>query len=42
MKMNPIVHFEMPAEDKKRIAKFYSKAFGRKTKQLGPEMENMF
>jgi uncharacterized protein len=38
MKMNPVVHFEMPAEDKKRIAKFYSKAFGWKTKQLGPEM----
>lgn len=36
--MNPVVHFEMPAEDKKRMAKFYTKAFGWKTKQLGPEM----
>lgn len=28
MKMNPVVHFEMPAEDKKRMSKFYTKAFG--------------
>lgn len=37
-KMNPVVHFEMPAEDKKRMADFYTKAFGWKTKMLGPEM----
>jgi predicted enzyme related to lactoylglutathione lyase len=37
-KMNPIVHFEMPAENKKRITEFYSKVFGWKTEQLGPEM----
>ncbi len=37
MKMNPVVHFEMPAEDKKRMSKFYTKAFGWQTKQLGPE-----
>lgn len=36
--MNPVVHFEMPAEDKKRMADFYTKAFGWQTKQLGPEM----
>ncbi len=36
--MNPVVHFEMPAEDKNRMAKFYTSAFGWKTKQLGPEM----
>lgn len=38
MKMNPVVHFEMPAEDRKRMADFYTKAFGWKTQQLGPEM----
>jgi len=38
MKMNPVVHFEMPADDRKRMSDFYSKAFGWKTQQLGPEM----
>jgi predicted enzyme related to lactoylglutathione lyase len=37
-KMNPVVHFEMPAENRKRMAEFYTKAFGWKTEQLGPEM----
>ena len=37
-KMNPVVHFEMPAEDRKRMSDFYSKVFGWKTKQLGKEM----
>ena len=36
--MNPVVHFEMPADDRKRMSDFYSKAFGWKTQQLGPEM----
>lgn len=36
--MNPVVHFEIPAEDKKRMSAFYTKAFGWKTEQLGPEM----
>lgn len=36
--MNPVVHFEMPAEDKHRIAQFYTKAFGWQTQMLGPEM----
>ncbi len=35
MKMNPVVHFEMPAKDKSRIRKFYETAFGWKTEQLG-------
>lgn len=39
-KMNPVVHFEMPADDSKRMADFYSKAFGWKTQQLGEEMGN--
>lgn len=38
MKMNPVVHFEMPAEDKKRMSEFYSKTFGWKTEMMGPEM----
>jgi len=38
MNMNPVIHFEMPAEDKKRMADFYTRAFGWQTKQLGPEM----
>ncbi len=37
-KMDPVVHFEMPAEDKNRMAKFYTKAFGWKTEMLGQEM----
>ncbi len=28
MKMNPIVHFEMPYSDPKRLSKFYGEAFG--------------
>ena len=36
--MNPVVHFEMPAEDKSRAAKFYTEAFGWKMQQLGAEM----
>jgi len=38
MKMNPVVHFEMPAEDRKRMAGFYTKAFGWQTEILGPDM----
>jgi len=38
MKMNPVVHFEMPAENQKRMSNFYTRAFGWQTKQLGPEM----
>lgn len=37
-KMNPVVHFEMPAKDKKRTAAFYSTAFGWQMSQLGAEM----
>jgi uncharacterized protein len=38
--MNPVVHFEMPAEDRKRIADFYTKVFGWKTEQLSEDMGN--
>jgi uncharacterized protein len=37
-KMNPVVHFEMPAENKKRMAEFYTNTFGWNIQQLGPEM----
>jgi len=36
--MNPVVHFEMPASDRKRMANFYEKTFGWQTKMMGPEM----
>jgi predicted enzyme related to lactoylglutathione lyase len=39
-KMNPVVHFEMPAEDRKRMAGFYSEVFGWQTQMLGEEMGN--
>ncbi|MCL5969916.1 MAG: VOC family protein [Patescibacteria group bacterium] len=40
MKMNSVVHFEMPAKDKKRVADFYTNAFDWKMQQLGAEMGN--
>jgi uncharacterized protein len=36
-KMDPIIHFEMPANDTERIRKFYESAFGWQTTPLGPE-----
>jgi predicted enzyme related to lactoylglutathione lyase len=39
-KMNPVVHFEMPADDTKRMAAFYSDVFGWEAKFLGEEMGN--
>lgn len=38
--MNPVVHFEMPAEDRKRMADFYTQVFGWKTEKLGEDMGN--
>jgi predicted enzyme related to lactoylglutathione lyase len=38
--MNPVVHFEMPAENRQRMADFYSKTFGWKTQMLGKDMGN--
>jgi predicted enzyme related to lactoylglutathione lyase len=35
---NPVVHFEMPAEDRERVKKFYSSVFGWKMNQMGAEM----
>jgi len=39
MKMDPVVHFEMPYEDGKRMADFYTAAFGWESKALGKEYE---
>ena len=36
--MNPVVHFEMPYEDRQRMAAFYSSVFGWKLQMLGEEM----
>ena len=36
--MNPVVHFEMPYDDRERMAGFYGKAFGWKSQMMGEEM----
>jgi len=36
--MNPVVHFEMPYDNSKRLAKFYADAFGWQMQVLGEEM----
>lgn len=36
--MNPVVHFEMPYEDKERAKAFYESVFGWRTQDQGPEM----
>ena len=36
--MNPVVHFELPAEDRERMSDFYENIFGWQTQLLGPEM----
>lgn len=38
--MHPVVHFEMPAKDIKRMAGFYSNVFGWDTQEMGEEMGN--
>ncbi|MFZ0282992.1 MAG: VOC family protein [Bacteroidales bacterium] len=39
-KMFPVVHFEMPAEDRQRMANFYSTVFGWQAQMFGEEMGN--
>jgi predicted enzyme related to lactoylglutathione lyase len=39
-KMNPVVHFELPAENKDRMVDFYTKVFGWSVQRFGPEMGN--
>jgi predicted enzyme related to lactoylglutathione lyase len=38
--MNPVVHFEMPYENRERMAKFYKSVFGWQTQMLGEDMGN--
>jgi uncharacterized protein len=38
--MNPVVHFEMPYDDRVRMATFYESAFGWQTRMLGQDMGN--
>lgn len=38
-KMSPVVHFEMPARDHKRVSKFYEEAFGWKMNKWGDEKQ---
>ena len=35
--MDPVIHFEMPANDTERVRKFYESAFGWQTTPLGPD-----
>ena len=37
MKMQPVVHFEMPAEDNDRASKFYADVFGWQMQTMGEE-----
>lgn len=34
MKMNPVVHFEMPSNDQKRVSEFYATVFGWKMEHM--------
>lgn len=36
-KMDPVIHFEIPAMDAGHVAKFYADAFGWQTTALGPD-----
>ena len=38
--MNPVVHFEMPYDDRQRMAQFYALAFGWQTQLLDENMGN--
>ena len=38
--MNPVVHFEMPYDDRDRVVKFYRSAFGWEMQALGEDMGN--
>ena len=38
--MDPVVHFEMPFDNRDRMAKFYKSTFGWQTEKLGEEIGN--
>jgi len=37
-KIDPVIHFEMPAEDTERLGTFYQSVFGWQTQALGAKM----
>ncbi len=39
-KQNPVVHFELPYEDRERMVDFYKRTFGWQANMLGPDMGN--
>ena len=39
-KMNPVVHFEMPAQDRDRMVDFYTNVFGWNAQKMGPDFGN--
>jgi predicted enzyme related to lactoylglutathione lyase len=39
-KIDPVTHFELPAQDIERARRFYESSFGWKTVPLGPEAGN--
>ncbi len=38
--MDPVVHFEMPYDNRERMAQFYTSSFGWQTQLLGEDMGN--
>jgi predicted enzyme related to lactoylglutathione lyase len=40
MSKNPVVHFEMPYKDAKRVSEFYKQAFGWGMNETGEDMGN--
>ena len=38
--MDSVVHFEMPYDNRRRMAEFYEIAFGWQTRMLGEDMDN--
>jgi uncharacterized protein len=38
--MNPVVHFELPADDHQRANNFYANSFGWQNKNMGADMNN--
>ncbi|ROZ78331.1 VOC family protein [Ramlibacter sp. WS9] len=38
--MDPVVHFELPYDDRERIVRFYQSVFGWELQQYGEEMGN--
>lgn len=38
--MNPVVHFEIPYDNRARMARFYESVFGWQTQMLGEDMGN--